>query len=234
MIDLNLRSTWLLSIAASRHMLERRAGAIVNISSGASEMGLPYVAPYGAAKAGVNNLTKTFAGAWTPQGVRVNCIAVGAVASEGFLASMAKAGRDPSEVGAQSNAVGRPGEPVEIAYGILFLVSDAASFVFFAVCLGRMRAPSHPEDLSDQKASVRAALRFAVGNGPVRTTTLMFAAANVLVLVLNLVPHRTIVRGSAFPNDGLSLLTTPFLSNAVLGEAQRGHTAGGGLDPVVG
>jgi NAD(P)-dependent dehydrogenase (short-subunit alcohol dehydrogenase family) len=129
MIDLNLRSTWLLSIAASRHMLERGAGAIVNISSGAGEMGLPYVAPYGAAKAGVNNLTKTFAGAWTPQGVRVNCIAVGAVASEGFLASMAKAGRDPNEVGAQSNAVGRPGDPIEIAYGILFLVSDAASFL---------------------------------------------------------------------------------------------------------
>jgi NAD(P)-dependent dehydrogenase (short-subunit alcohol dehydrogenase family) len=129
MIDLNLRSVWLLSIAASRHMLPQGSGAIVNISSGAGEMGLPYVAPYGAAKSGVNNLTKTFAGAWTPQGVRVNCIAVGAVASEGFLASMAKAGRDPDEVGGASNAVGRAGRPEEIGYGILFLVSDAASFI---------------------------------------------------------------------------------------------------------
>lgn len=129
MIDLNLRSVWLLSIAASRPMLAAGAGAIVNISSGAGETGLPYVAPYGAAKSAVNNLTKTFAGAWTPHGIRVNCIAVGAVASEGFLASMAKAGRDPDEVGGASNAVGRAGRPEEIAHGILFLASDAASFV---------------------------------------------------------------------------------------------------------
>ncbi len=129
MIDLNLRSVWLLSIAASRHMLERGSGAMVNISSGASETGLPYVAPYGAAKAGVNNLTKTFAGAWTPQGIRVNCIAVGPVASEGFVAAMEKIGRHPDDVGAAATAVGRAGRPDEIAYGILFLVSDASSFV---------------------------------------------------------------------------------------------------------
>ena len=52
MIDLNLRSVFVLSIAASRSMLEAGKGAIVNISSGASELGLPFVAPYGAAKAG--------------------------------------------------------------------------------------------------------------------------------------------------------------------------------------
>jgi len=129
MIDLNLRSVFVLSVAASKHMLARGAGAIVNISSGASELGLPFVAPYGAAKAGVNNLTKTFAGAWTPNGVRVNCIAVGAVASEGFVRAMDRAGLDPDRVGGASNAVGRAGRPEEIAYGILFLVSDASSFV---------------------------------------------------------------------------------------------------------
>ncbi len=129
MIDLNLRSVFVLSVAASRSMLDTGKGAIVNISSGASELGLPFVAPYGAAKAGVNNLTKTFAGAWTPQGVRVNCVAVGAVASEGFVRAMDRAGLNPDEVAGASNAVGRAGRPDEIAHGILFLVSDASSFM---------------------------------------------------------------------------------------------------------
>ncbi len=129
MIDLNLRSVFVLSVAAAAQMEKVGGGAIVNISSGASEMGLPYVAPYGAAKAGVNNLTKTFAGAWTPKGIRVNCIAVGAVASEGFVKEMQRIGRDPDDVGGASNAVGRAGRPEEIAYPILFLVSRASSFL---------------------------------------------------------------------------------------------------------
>lgn len=129
MLDLNLRSVFLLSQAASKHMLERGRGNIVNISSGASQLGLPYVAPYGAAKAGVNNLTATFAGALTPHGIRVNCIAVGAVASEGFVKEMQRIGRDPDDVGGRSNAVGRAGRPEEIAYPILFLVSEASSFL---------------------------------------------------------------------------------------------------------
>jgi NAD(P)-dependent dehydrogenase (short-subunit alcohol dehydrogenase family) len=129
MLNLNLRSVFLLCQAAAPHLMRHGKGAIVNISSGASEMGLPYVAPYGAAKAGVNNLTLTLAGAWGRQGVRVNCVAVGAVKSEGFLRAMQRIGRDPDEVGARSNAVGRAGTPEEIAWPILFLASDAASFL---------------------------------------------------------------------------------------------------------
>jgi len=128
MIALNLRSVFLLSQAAARHMIPRRRGAIVNISSGAGETGLPYVAPYGAAKAGVNNLTRSLAAALGPHGIRVNCIAVGAIKSEGFLRAMAKAGRDPDAVGA-TNALGRAGLPEEIAWPILFLASGASSFL---------------------------------------------------------------------------------------------------------
>ena len=128
MIALNLRSVWLLSQAAAAHMVPRRRGTIVNISSGAGEMGLPYVAPYGAAKAGVNNLTRSMAAGLGRHGIRVNCIAVGAVKSEGFLRAMARAQRDPDEVGGR-NALGRAGMPDEIAYPILFLVSDASSFL---------------------------------------------------------------------------------------------------------
>ncbi len=59
----------------------------------------------------------------------MNCIAVGAIASEGFVREMERIGRDPDDVGARSNAVGRAGRPEEIAYPILFLVSEASSFL---------------------------------------------------------------------------------------------------------
>jgi len=128
-IDLNLRSVFLLSQAAARHMIEQRSGAIVNISSGAAEHGLPFVAPYGAAKAGVENLTASFAAALAPNGIRVNCVGVGAVKSEGFLRAMQRIEQDPDDVGGRSNGFGRAGEPEEIAWPILFLVSPGASFL---------------------------------------------------------------------------------------------------------
>ena len=128
-IDLNLRSTFVLSQAAARCMTERGRGAIVNISSGAAERGLPFVAPYGAAKAGVENLTESFAAALAPHGIRVNCIGVGAIKSDGFIRAMERIGQDPDQVGGRSNGFGRAGRPEEIAWPILFLVSDAASFL---------------------------------------------------------------------------------------------------------
>ena len=128
-IDLNLRSVFLLSQAAARHMMARGQGTIVNISSGAAEHGLPFVAPYGAAKAGVENLTASFAAGLAPYGIRVNCVGVGAIKSEGFLRAMARIGQDPDQVGGRSNGFGRAGLPDEIAWPILFLVSPAASFL---------------------------------------------------------------------------------------------------------
>ncbi len=78
-LAVNLGSVWFLSRAAASVMLEKGKGSIVNISSGASLVAMPQAAPYGAAKAAVNNLTGAMAAAWTPKGVRVNTIAVGAV-----------------------------------------------------------------------------------------------------------------------------------------------------------
>jgi NAD(P)-dependent dehydrogenase (short-subunit alcohol dehydrogenase family) len=128
-VDLNLRSVFLLSQAVVPHMKAAGRGAIVNISSGAAENGLPFVMPYGAAKAGVENLTHTYAAGLAPWGIRVNCIGVGAIKSEGFIRSMKKIGMDPDHVGGQSNGFRRAGLPEEIAGPILFLVSDAASFL---------------------------------------------------------------------------------------------------------
>ncbi|MET0909115.1 MAG: SDR family oxidoreductase [Ilumatobacteraceae bacterium] len=126
-IALNLGAVFFLSRAAAKPMTEQGKGAIVNISSGASLLAMPQAAPYGAAKAGVNNLTASMASAWTGKGVRVNAIAVGAVRAASLLDDAARYGLDPEAIGL-TNASGRLGEPDEIGYGVLFFASDASSF----------------------------------------------------------------------------------------------------------
>jgi NAD(P)-dependent dehydrogenase (short-subunit alcohol dehydrogenase family) len=126
-LALNLGSVWHLSRAVSKPMLAQGKGAIVNISSGASLLAMPQAAPYGAAKAAVNNLTGSMASAWTARGVRVNAIAVGAVRAASLVDDLARYGIDPDALGA-TNGSGRLGEPDEIGYGVLFFASDASSF----------------------------------------------------------------------------------------------------------
>lgn len=127
-VDLNLASVWFLSRLAAHPMLERGRGSIVNISSGASFLALPNVAPYGAAKAGMNSLTRSLAAAWTPGGVRVNAVACGAVRTEGYTESTKKAGLADDAILGPGNAMNRVGEPDEIAYAVLFFASDASSY----------------------------------------------------------------------------------------------------------
>lgn len=126
-VDLNLGSVWFLSRCAVKPMLTQGSGAIVNISSGASLIAMPQAAIYAAAKAGVNNLTGSMAAAWGRKGIRVNCIACGAIRTDGLLADAAKGGFDVDQLGAM-NAMGRIAEPDEIGYGVLFFASDASSY----------------------------------------------------------------------------------------------------------
>jgi NAD(P)-dependent dehydrogenase (short-subunit alcohol dehydrogenase family) len=126
-LALNLGSVWHLSRAASKPMLAEGKGAIVNISSGASLLAMPQAAPYGAAKAAVNNLTGSLAAAWTGRGVRVNAIAVGAVRAASLVDDLARYGIEADAMGA-TNGSGRLGEPEEIGHGVLFFASDASSF----------------------------------------------------------------------------------------------------------
>ena len=126
-LELNLSSAWYLSRAAVRPMIEQGKGAIVNISSGASLLSMPQAAAYGAAKAGLNNLTGSMAAAWTRKGVRVNCIACGAIRTPGLESDVQRQGFDIDMIG-QTNASGRIGEPEEIGYGVLFFASDASSY----------------------------------------------------------------------------------------------------------
>ena len=126
-LDLNIGSVWFLSRLAVKPMLEQGKGAIINISSGSAFFGFPMGAPYGAAKAAVNNLTMSMAAAWTPKGVRVNTVASGAVRTDMLLEDSKRFGLDEKALGA-SNAMGRIGEPDEIGYAVLFFASDASSY----------------------------------------------------------------------------------------------------------
>lgn len=124
---LNLEAVWTLSQLAAGAMVAQGKGAIVNISSGASLRAMPQSPIYGAAKAGVNSLTSSLAAAWTPKGVRVNAIAVGAVRAATLTDELDRLGIDPKAI-ARGNALRRLGEPEEIGAGALFFASDMSSF----------------------------------------------------------------------------------------------------------
>lgn len=124
-IAINLTGTFLCCRAAFETMAKQKKGVIINISSIAGRDGDPGMAHYGAAKAGVINLTKSLAAEWAKYGIRVNCIAPGPVETEGVKQVFAVKG---GEVIAQM-ALGRWGQPEEVAHAVLFLTSEAASFI---------------------------------------------------------------------------------------------------------
>ncbi|MCL2583668.1 MAG: SDR family oxidoreductase [Streptosporangiales bacterium] len=127
-VGLNMTGPFFCTREAGKHMIEARSGVIVNVSSGAGVNGVRNGAPYSAAKAGLQMFTKVTAAEWGRYGIRANCVAVGAVASERSVAAWEAANLDRSAMG-KGTALGRLGEPSDIAYPILFLSTDASSFV---------------------------------------------------------------------------------------------------------
>jgi NAD(P)-dependent dehydrogenase (short-subunit alcohol dehydrogenase family) len=126
-IAINLTGLMVFSQKANAVMQKQdEGGNIINISSVAGLIASPFSAAYGAAKAGVINVTKSFAVEWAPK-VRVNCVAPGLIWTEGaaFLA--------PTEEARQAAAAGIPlqriGEPDEIADVVHFLVSGASRYI---------------------------------------------------------------------------------------------------------
>ena len=121
----NLTSVFLLSKMVAPIMGKGGGGAIINISSGASYMSLKAFAPYGAAKAGLNQLTNMLGAEFAPK-VRVNGIIVGAVLTEGMRAS---AGEERVKQAGANVPMKRMGDPADIAAGVVYLASPAAAWV---------------------------------------------------------------------------------------------------------
>ena len=129
--DLNvavvLKSVFLCSRAILPGMIDRRRGVIVNVSSVNGLTGLGEEA-YGAAKAGMINLTQNMAIKYGPSGVRVNCICPGTIRTPIWQPRLAQ---DPHifERLAAWYPLGRIGEPDDVARAILFLASDDAAWI---------------------------------------------------------------------------------------------------------
>jgi NAD(P)-dependent dehydrogenase (short-subunit alcohol dehydrogenase family) len=128
-VDLNLKWTFFAAQAAALAMIGR-GGSIVNISSRSGSQPCPMTGQYGAAKAGVENLTATMAVEWGHHGIRVNAVAPGLVPTEDSLAPGGTLSK-PSRVARQVATVPlrRLGTPGDIGAMCAFLASDEASWL---------------------------------------------------------------------------------------------------------
>jgi NAD(P)-dependent dehydrogenase (short-subunit alcohol dehydrogenase family) len=123
----NLKGMWLAMKYEIRHMLAHGGGSIVNMSSSAGVTGIANIALYTASKHGIVGLTKATALELAGSNIRVNAVAPGPVRT-GLLSRMLD-GKVSLEEIASRVPMGRISEPEEIAEAILWLASDASSFV---------------------------------------------------------------------------------------------------------
>lgn len=130
---INVRGAWLGMKYQVPHMLRGGRGSIVNLASTAALNGLPFVAPYAATKHAVAGLTKSAALELAPHGIRVNAIAPGPV-DTGLLHTM-RNGRAQTAPQSQPAKVPmeRVAQPDEMAGAVVWLASDASSFVTGAI-----------------------------------------------------------------------------------------------------
>jgi NAD(P)-dependent dehydrogenase (short-subunit alcohol dehydrogenase family) len=124
-IATNLKGCFLCTQRAGRHMKQRRSGAIVNIGSGCNKVPFPNLSGYTASKGGIEMFTKSAAMELGPFGIRVNCVAPGAIDTErtkkeivGFAESWARL-----------TPLRRIGAPEDVAAAVEFLLGENASFI---------------------------------------------------------------------------------------------------------
>ncbi|MFG1926455.1 SDR family NAD(P)-dependent oxidoreductase [Cryptosporangium sp. NPDC048952] len=121
MLDANVRAVYLLTTALAPKMAERGGGSVINVSSGAAQLGGAYNAVYGATKAAVGSLTRAWAAEYGPAGVRVNAVAPGPVLTS-VPAEMLQ-GYIPI------TPLRRIAQPEDVSEVIAFLAGPAGAFV---------------------------------------------------------------------------------------------------------
>ncbi|GIM90671.1 SDR family NAD(P)-dependent oxidoreductase [Paractinoplanes toevensis] len=124
-VAINTRAPFLLVGALAPGMAKRGRGAIVNVTSTAATSAAPVGAAYGASKAAVELLTRSWATEFGAAGVRVNGVSPGPVRTAGTERMLG----ENVEILGQANLRGRVGDPEEIAEVVLFLVDDRSSYI---------------------------------------------------------------------------------------------------------
>lgn len=126
-IDTNLRGTFFVAQAVARRMIVKGYGRIVNIGSVTSVFGYAGLAPYGASRGGVRQLTMSLADDWGKYGVTVNCLAPGWFRTE--QNKVLYEDRDWVEYLTDRIPVKRPGEPHDLDGAVVFLASEASRYI---------------------------------------------------------------------------------------------------------
>ncbi|MEV5548744.1 SDR family oxidoreductase [Streptomyces sp. NPDC052309] len=125
----NVRAPFLLTALLAPRMAANGGGSIVNVSSTAAGLGMPGMAVYGASKAALESLTRTWAAEFASSNVRVNAVSPGPMHTSKVVAAM---GPDMGGMGL-TTALKRTSDPSEVAHVIAFLAGDRASYVTGAI-----------------------------------------------------------------------------------------------------
>jgi NAD(P)-dependent dehydrogenase (short-subunit alcohol dehydrogenase family) len=125
-IEVNLTGTMRMCVAA-RDKLAASRGAIVNIASMLTFHGSPFAPGYAASKGAIGQLTKSLAAAWASDGIRVNAVAPGWIATELTRPLVEDAARSAPILA--RTPMNRWGQPGDVGGAIAFLLSDAAGFI---------------------------------------------------------------------------------------------------------
>lgn len=131
-LSVNVVGTALCARYAAAAMKRAGGGSIVNLASISSFVAQPRFLTYSATKAAIVNMTRCMALDLAPDGIRVNCVCPATIRTAATDRHLAQSGRDESDFLAEQaslHLLGRPGTPREVAYAILFLASDEASFI---------------------------------------------------------------------------------------------------------
>lgn len=131
-IAVNIRGLFLSMKYALPHLVRDGGGVIVNISSATALVGMPGLAVYSATKGAIIATTRVIAAEYASRGVRANVVCPGGIETPIYLEHLA---RDPEAVNKTVSLIpaGRVGKPEEIAQAMLFLASDASSYMTGAV-----------------------------------------------------------------------------------------------------